>query len=779
MAITVNNMPSINLPFTNEQGVIHPVWYEFFRAVIANLGATSGGTVSDNTVIAGAGILGTGAVSTVNVGAGEGISVGANSIAVDILNQVNVQAAVEDEILISDASNGSAIKKTSLRDVAALSVASPGGSSTQIQYNSAGAFGGDSGFVTDGAGTLAITGQLTVDSLTFNGATISSATSTESDRMVFAVPAGGLEQFTFTQTGPGSSGCEITLDGLRSSSQIHINSDTLGTSNLANASIDFGTDDITKWAMGLYDSSTNDDFIFATASGLNSGQVYSVSGASGNAFAHLTPMYRKVTAGITASTTQTQGQGALTSDVNEVSVVTNANDTVTLPSAIAGSKVDVINNGANTLQLFPASGDNLGAGVNTSTTIAPGSVKTFIAYDSTNWEEFSPGTAYTDENAQDAVGGMVDTTLVYTDGTPLLQRAALTGDVTASAGSNATLIATPASATVATDDKVLIKDTSASDATRYVTAQSIADLASTVTTIPGGRLTLATATPVMTTDQSAKTTIYYTPYLGSTIPIYNGTTFTNTAFTELSVATTDTTKSPAAIGASKVNDWFVWNDSGTMRIGHGPDWTSDTTRSAGTALTLVNGIYLNDATITNGPAASRGTYVGTTRSNSSSQLNWVLGGDANDGSAASLYVWNMYNRVSVGKTIRDTRASHSWTTGSFQGINGATGMRVNIVTGLNEECCTVSYTHIALTSSASTPMAGGVGLDSTSTNSGSTGYTILLSGASNIVSSGSFFSGTVGLGVHYLAALEWGGTGAVQYGSSTPAQNGMAYNTRM
>lgn len=50
-------------------------------------------------------------------------------------------------------------------------------------------------------------------------------------------------------------------------------------------------------------------------------------------------------------------------------------------------------------------------------------------------------TQYTDEMAQDAIGAMVDTTLVYTDATPLLSRAALTGDVTASAGSNALTIA--------------------------------------------------------------------------------------------------------------------------------------------------------------------------------------------------------------------------------------------------------------------------------------------------------------------------------------------------
>jgi len=54
------------------------------------------------------------------------------------------------------------------------------------------------------------------------------------------------------------------------------------------------------------------------------------------------------------------------------------------------------------------------------------------------------GGSYSDEQAQDAVGAMVDTTLVYTDGTPLLSRAALTGDVTASAGSNATTIANDA-----------------------------------------------------------------------------------------------------------------------------------------------------------------------------------------------------------------------------------------------------------------------------------------------------------------------------------------------
>lgn len=53
-------------------------------------------------------------------------------------------------------------------------------------------------------------------------------------------------------------------------------------------------------------------------------------------------------------------------------------------------------------------------------------------------------TQYTTEMAQDAIGAMVDSSLVYVDGTPLLSRAALTGDVTASQGSNSTTIANDA-----------------------------------------------------------------------------------------------------------------------------------------------------------------------------------------------------------------------------------------------------------------------------------------------------------------------------------------------
>ncbi len=93
-----------------------------------------------------------------------------------------------------------------------------------------------------------------------------------------------------------------------------------------------------------------------------------------------------VNATVTASTAQSQGNGALTAQVNEISIVANDGDTVTLPAAVAGMKITIINNGANTLQIFPASGDNLGTGVDLSDELELNEVIDFVAYDDTNWK---------------------------------------------------------------------------------------------------------------------------------------------------------------------------------------------------------------------------------------------------------------------------------------------------------------------------------------------------------------------------------------------------------
>jgi len=117
-------------------------------------------------------------------------------------------------------------------------------------------------------------------------------------------------------------------------------------------------------------------------------ELASIDGTTGS-FSVVGNIKRSVTAAITASTTQTQGQQPLTADYNQISVCANANDTVTLPPAATGMQIVVTNSGAQTLQIFPASGDNLGAGVNASTTLATTKSAIFQAYDATNWIKFT------------------------------------------------------------------------------------------------------------------------------------------------------------------------------------------------------------------------------------------------------------------------------------------------------------------------------------------------------------------------------------------------------
>jgi hypothetical protein len=291
---------------------------------------------------------------------------------------------------------------------------------------------------------------------------------------------------------------------------------------------------------------------------------------------------------------------------------------------------------------------------------------------------------------------------------------------------------------------------------------------------PQGRLTLQSLIPVMTTTQAAKTTIYYTPYVGDRIPIYDGTSMVMAGFTELSVATTDTTKSPAAIGVSKVNDWFVWLDGATVRLGHGPDWTSDILRSAGTALVKVNGIWLNNASITNGPAAQRGTFVGTTCSNASSQLDWIYGAIALNGTAGFFGVWNAYNRIEVASVTGDSTGSWSYALTTIRAANASATMRCSFVCGLDENPVTARYQG-SYTNSASAIGVIGVGFDST------TALSQVPSGfvppvAQNWTGQG-FYGGNSGIGFHFISANEKCNTAnsITFYGQSltVPAQNGL------
>lgn len=272
-----------------------------------------------------------------------------------------------------------------------------------------------------------------------------------------------------------------------------------------------------------------------------------------------------------------------------------------------------------------------------------------------------------------------------------------------------------------------------------------------------GRLTLTTAVPVLTSDVTSAGTVYYTPYVGNLVSAYTGTEFLTHEFAELSCLLSDDTKSPAAAAADSLYDLFVWNDAGTLTLSRGPAWTNATTRSAGTALVRTKGVWLNNATITNGPAASRGTYVGTIATNAgAATVNMELApAKAAGGTNNWLGVWNAYNRVSTSAIERDSTDTWEYTTLTWRPWNGDTSNvnnRITVVAGLAEGRVSVNFAWAANNSTGSTLRYGAVGVDSTTTPSGFIG---MGHGAANEqVAVTAHYRAPVQLGRHFYQALE-------------------------
>jgi|SRR5882724_7044127 len=285
---------------------------------------------------------------------------------------------------------------------------------------------------------------------------------------------------------------------------------------------------------------------------------------------------------------------------------------------------------------------------------------------------------------------------------------------------------------------------------------------------PQGRLTLTTGVAVNTTDVVGATTVYFTPANGNQCPIYDGSTMVATPFTELSQTTADTTKSPAAVAASSVYDLFVWNDTGTLRCTRGPAWSNDTTRSAGTALVLVNGIYLNGVSITNGPAASRGTYVGSIRSNASSTIDLKFGTIAAGGGEAWFGIWNNFNRTVAEVRLQDS--STAWTVGTtVRSLNGSNTNRISILHGLDEDSVNARLTLRGI-SIASNSVQFGFGLDSTSANATNS----VMSWGFNVLDVNHYasFNGYIGAGFHFLQAVEFASAGGQTARQAPGSANG-------
>lgn len=181
---------------------------------------------------------------------------------------------------------------------------------------------------------------------------------------------------------------------------------------------------------------------------------------------------------------------------------------------------------------------------------------------------------------------------------------------------------------------------------------------------PGGRLTTESGVPVSTSDRTAQSTIYYTPFVHDQIVLWDGTNWRPYTFTETSLALSGLT-------SGKPYDVFGYVSSGVLTL-ELLVWTNDTTRA--TAVTLQDGRYCKSGDKTR-------LLLGTI---------YTTGTTTTADSLAARYVWNMYNRVARRCYVANS-TSHTYTTGAWREWNNGSGVtRLSFVSGIGLDSADLS-----------------------------------------------------------------------------------------
>ncbi len=285
-----------------------------------------------------------------------------------------------------------------------------------------------------------------------------------------------------------------------------------------------------------------------------------------------------------------------------------------------------------------------------------------------------------------------------------------------------------------TDITLTIADDAGNGETDVTIAFTGSGSGSTPYSLCQGRLTLTSGTPVTTSDVTAAGTLYFTPYKGNQIGLYDGSGWDLYAFSELSLALTGYT-------ADKNYDIWAYDNSGTVTL-DSTVWTDDTTRA--TALTTQDGVYVKSGATTR-------RYLGTIRITGTT-------GQTED-SLTKRFVWNYYNRV--GRPMAYSAYTYHSYNGNYRSWNNSTTHRIHLVVG---ETTTLTINMTArLNSNGNSGRYAfmGLGMDSTSSVTVEAPVVEL---ANWIYATRTAYK-NASTGYHYLQALESSGSsGSSQFG---------------
>lgn len=256
-----------------------------------------------------------------------------------------------------------------------------------------------------------------------------------------------------------------------------------------------------------------------------------------------------------------------------------------------------------------------------------------------------------------------------------------------------------------------------------------------------GRLTLTTALPVTTADVTGATTVYWTPYKGKYIALYNGSTaWIRRLFVDTALAL-------GAVTSGLPYDIFGYDNSGTFAL-EKLAWTNGTTRA--TALVLQDGVWVKTGATTR-------RYLGTILTTSAT---------ATEDSTVNRNVWNYYNRVEKPVRRRETNSVWTYNTATIRQARASALNQIGLVVGVAEATLDLSVLVTVTNDTTATIAVTGIGEDSTTTIS------VDAAGGLGIVPAANIYAMVTSrlvkmpaIGVHYYAWLEKGngGGGSTQW----------------
>lgn len=211
-------------------------------------------------------------------------------------------------------------------------------------------------------------------------------------------------------------------------------------------------------------------------------------------------------------------------------------------------------------------------------------------------------------------------------------------------------------------------------------------------TINGLRLTLASGTPVITSDVASSSTVYLTPHTSGFISLYDGTGWVLKRTNEISI-------SLSSLTSGKNYDVFAYINSGNVALELSAAWSTDATRTD--ALVRQDGIWVKSGATTR-------RYLGTFRTISTTTTT---------DTQSQRFLYNWSNQTVRALYVQDATATWTYNSATFRQVRGQTASKVELVIGQPAQVEASSFLMWNGASGTGVALWTGIGIDSTSTNS--------------------------------------------------------------